>query len=88
MTNTTPTTRDEARAIRREAARRSTRTLLQGAAVTALAAGAMGAATVIQAWTGADLLSGESWATVGTAGGTAALIALASWVHANIRPPV
>ena len=74
--------------IKLDARQRAARTLLQGAAVTVLAAVALAAADVVDGWTGADVGNGASWAALGVAAGTAAVQAVAAWVHAHLVPAI
>lgn len=86
MTNTTPTPTPAHRAP--EPVLRAARTFIQGAVVVTLAGAALAAATVVQTWTGAELLDGRAWSGLGIVAATAGLHTLAAYVHAKVRPPV
>lgn len=79
------TTRDNVKA---DARQRAARTLLQGAAVAVIIGAATAAASVVDDWTGADVVDASAWGALGAAAATAALQALAAWVHAHLVPAI
>lgn len=74
--------------IKTDAQQRTARTLLQGAAVAVVAAVAIAAANIVDDWTGAQLVDASSWGALAVAAGTAAVQALAAWVHAHLVPAI
>lgn len=71
-----------------QAVDRAKRTLIQGAALTALVAIASAVSLVVAGWQPADVMDPASWANLGGTALVSVLLALAAYVHAKIAPPL